>query len=367
MNFLVLLPLTLVNIHKVHSTRKELKCIIETCSNLLPLEAKDRMKKLDKRFAIALGLRIAMATIVMIYSVIDDGGEQAITLSLGYARTDYIASDPILSKLYTITGFLIPFICFYIFSGDWISVLYYTLIQYMVKEYANDCHRFIRDKMKEDDGKEIKREKNGKIYPASESNGKISTTDGDKIGSLFNQLLIRLKFYNDLVDNVNDTISLIPFTAQVIDFSFIIAGISFVVIYDSNFSVIFLIFTVGFMILFNLLLFHLWVKFSCDAFDTMRKVWKETVKLLSCPVMMTDRLNSCLDMTEKLHCRPDMMTRSESLSRLNVYISRGSISQSTVWNLFKIKRTLLLSFASQVIPFTIMIITTQFSISRKLG
>ena len=119
--------------------------------------------------------------------------------------------------------------------------------------------------------------------------------------------------------------------------------ISFVVIYDSNFSHLFIASTVGSMMSMNLFLMYTMVKFSCDAHDKMDKVWRETIKIISSP-------NDY---------------KSESFHNLSIYVSNGKVSRATVWNMFKIKRTVLLSFASQVIPLTIMIITTWHGFKPK--
>ena len=177
--------------------------------------------------------------------------------------------------------------------------------------------------------------------------GRIMSGEKGEGRDVFQEILIRFKFYNDLVDDVNDCLSVIPFVTLADDFVTIILVICFIVVYDAYLTVSFVVFTFGFMIAFKLTLLYFSIKVACDSYDQMKKVRKETVNLLSS--------TSC-------------ELRDETWSNLSLFLSKESISKATVWNLFKMRRTILLSFAESIIPFAVMIITTciEFKTGRRV-
>lgn len=325
----VFMPLLAIQLVTIQRTSIKIRRMLNACFKVLSQEAIDRIKNRDKTWSAVLGIFIATIYVLITIHNVSDGGEQLLSLVLGIKKMDEFKNDPIKSNVFMAAAIMLPIMSFYLHAGHWLSIMYYTMVQYTLKEFANDCLDFVR---------KPKRSESKKINQV----GIIDFNENGHRGNL-EDILVRLKFYNDLVADVNELISVIPFASLVYDFCFIMSGICFVVIYDSKFSPLFILSTVGAMSVFNIILLNLLIKNSCDAFDTMEKVWRETIKLLSSSDQGMIRIGTVGD---------------KYYHNLSMYLSKEKVSQSTIWNLFKIKRTLLLSFASQVIPMTIMIITT---------
>lgn len=270
-----------------------------------------------------MALTVFVCTSYMTYFTLRFDGQSVLSVAYGYLIEKETAQSHLILTMAIVT----PFWCFYLFSAYWTCVIYYTLIQYLLKELARNSFGMVQ---------EVRRMMKRRMIERRMVEGK----------DVFQEILTRFKLYNDLVDDVNDSLSVIPFVTLADDFVMIILVICFIVIYDTYLTVSFVVFTFGFMIAFKLTLLHFSIKVACDSYDQMKQVRKETVIILS--------TTSC--------------DRDESWSNLSLFLSKESISKATVWNLFKMKRTILLSFAESIIPFAVMIITTciEFKTARKV-
>lgn len=309
----------LINLWTILNTRRKMKRVFSVGARVLSTDEKEKIRKQDMIFVAFVLITKTVAISYMTYYSFHYGGQQAMTLVFGSKFSDSTLQDPILSLLvpFAVAGSLI--MVSYLFSANWSCIIYYITVQYLLKQIASNYVLFIRNSQYT---KQMLRKQIPVEVPSQD---------------IFRKSLERFKFYDDMVETINDQLGIIPFSTLVDDFVSIMCCISFLVIYHSSFTFSFVVPTIGFMISLKLILLHFSIKVGCDSYDQMKKARNEAVNLLS---------------DTSFH------SRNESWSNLSLYLSKKSVSKSTVWNLFKMKRTIILSFAESVIPFTVMIVTT---------
>ena len=315
---LICLPLVGFNLWTVLTTQGRVRRVYHVCSKALSPDQKKLIRRRDFQFVFFVAGMNFFFLSYMTYYTTRFGFQQAMALGFGYTIPEEAKYDPALYSMITVISLLCPYMFFYLFSATWMCITYYTMAQYVLKEVARGCLQFIEN---------IRQPEFDNILKSS----------NPQVRKCFREILVRFKFYNDLVVDVNDTLGVISFITLADDFVSIMCCVSFVAIYKSDFTLPFMISTVGFAVILKLTLLYFSIKVACDAYDLMKKARKETVEMLS-------------------GTRFEM--RDESWSNLSLYLSKVPISKATVWNLFKMRRTILLSFAESVIPFTVMIITT---------
>ena len=168
--------------------------MISACEKILNHETKERIRKRDKiSILFIFSFVFVLITILTLHSVAD-GGNEVLNLVIGVKMTEEVKNNPFLSAEYTAIAFILPLFSFYLHNCHWFLINYYSLVQYCLNEFTDDSFRFVTQ---------------------SEKIPRITIMNiGEKVENLkkdfFEELMIRIKFYNDLVFDVNEAIGCHP-------------------------------------------------------------------------------------------------------------------------------------------------------------
>ena len=136
----------LINLRTINSTKIKVKKIFESCSMVLSPEAKEKLKKKDRTFAISSLVEFVTIFSIMTYYTISDNGAQSMSLSLGYELTEGIKSDPSMFRTFFVFAILMPVLFFYLLLGYWVCGYYYIMTQNLLNEFSIHCHKFLSPK-----------------------------------------------------------------------------------------------------------------------------------------------------------------------------------------------------------------------------
>lgn len=273
-------------------------------------EEREAIKKFDRNLILGQCFVIGYTFITQSGYTVIYGDTEMIAFALGvnFSKNDTIGF------YYKVMAYLGPCEFYLLYIGFWNCAIYYILIVALVKAFASNCATFSERHIR-----------NGIRKP--------NTSE-----AVFRETLIRFKFYNSMVNEVNDCLASIPFLMVSFKFLAVVSGFSYLATYDSNFSLKFTANCSGITMPYTSLLLHYTVHLSCDASDIMKSLRTDVVNLL-----------------ESMQ-NPSVQGVYASCSKW--YLEIEPIAKMSMGNVFDTNRSFLLSFAEAILPFTIMIVTT---------
>lgn len=282
-----------------------------TISNLTEEERKE-IKKFDQRLILGQWFVICHTLISLSAYTAMYGPKEMISFALGVNSSNETIND-----YYNVVAYVGPSQLYLLYMAFWNCGIYYILILLLVKTFASNSKTFTNRIMQ--DG--IR---------------KPNTNE-----SFFRETLIRVKFYNAMVNEVNRCLASIPFLMVSFKFIAIVSAFSYVAIYDCVFSPAFVLNSTGLIFPFTSLMLHYAIHWSCDASDIMKQYRIDVVGIL-------ESIQNPTVTGVQAPC-------------LKWYLEIEPIAQMSMGNVFDTNRSFLLSFTEAILPFTVMIVTTTRS------
>lgn len=166
-------------------------------------------------------------------------------------------------------------------------------------------------------------------------------------GVHFEHVIRSLKRYNSFMTAINSNIGILPFAVFAVLFVFFAGGISFMVVDGNKYSSQFTAFALAIVIVMPLVF----------AVEAIRKASKSRGVMKDCWQMAED----CIASSEMTGNGLD-----EKKETLKFYLSTRGVVRAKGCNSVVIDRSLILSFFSELIPFTVMLFTTLKEFERKV-
>ena len=198
------------------------------------------------------------------------------------------------------------------------SVQYYISVQYVCLLFAKNCLKYFKD---------------------------IALKDERPLcTSKINQMRSRIERYNSSKNCINENIGFMPFGILALVWIVVTVGISSLVMKDAIFTPLFGMITIGFTIF----------KALCHIY------WITSTASQSTKAMSQARIIAGKIITETTGTK-DLCKEATSLAH---YLAIDPLVHYYAWDMFVISPYLALGFCNAVIPFTIMIITTNREFSN---
>ena len=299
---------------KVWTTFSRVKRLFSVIAPHLSEAESKCIKKYDRRLTL-LQLFIFAASVASItgYTYVY-GNMEIISFICGTSPPNGTSLDPIKELYYDIMGYVVPFPIYFVYMAFWNCAIFYILVLLLIKNFALNCNNFMADIRYENE-------------------------------EVFKKTMNRYKLFNFTVIEVNDLLAIIPFLMLAFKFVALVAAFSYSTIYDSEFSITFMINNWGLILPFTLTLLQFAIHFSCDSLEIMEQFRSDAIKLL------------------ELNYSPNLT--GVYAPCLKMFFEIEQVTPVSVGNLFDMNRNLLLSFADAALPFTIMIVTSTTAISAS--
>lgn len=198
------------------------------------------------------------------------------------------------------------------------SVQYYVSVQYVCFVFAKNCLKHFKE---------------------------IALKDERPLGSVkINQMRKRIELYNSAQSCINENIGFMPFGILAFVWIVVTVGISSLVMKDAIFSPLFGLITIGFTIF----------KVCCHVY------WITVTAGQSTKAMTQARIIAGKIITETTG-QKEVCKEALTLAH---YLAIDPLVHYYAWDMFEISPCLALGFCNAVIPFTIMIITTNREFSN---
>lgn len=280
--------------HKTH-----VRNMVDLTIEVLTHEEQKEIKRYDKRQFILVIISFIIQLSIAAFYPIYYGGREFYFLLLGQSAPSVIASQ--------VLG-----VSFYLIACNFSAViLYYTMVVKLMVVYGKHCNR---------------------IFKLLRT---IATPKRILCAKRF------FEFHSEYMECINETLGVIPLFFLLILFSYTVAGFSFIMTFESNFSPLFLITHVGLIAVQAFIIATDMIETCTDATEIMTRAKFEMIQVLSDP----DDLSN--------------FEMREAKRGLSVFISNYDVTPVLAWKMFTVKRSLIPSFFDSVIPFTVMILTTQ--------
>ena len=301
---------------KVLKTFSRVKKLFSMTSPFLSERESDSIKKFDRGIITAeVLIFVASVSFFTGYTLLY-GNKEMVAFITAINLSNETDIDPIMSMYYDIVSYVGPIQIYFVYMAFWNCSIFYIMVLFLVKTFASNCKQFVAD---------------------------MKHGFGHSKEDTFKETLNRLKFYNFSVTEVNDLLAVISFLMLAFKFVALVSAFSYSSVYDSQFSILFMVANCGFTLPFTSVLLQFTIDFSCDALDMMKQFRSDAIKLL------------------ESHYTPNLS--GVNAPCLKLFLEIEQITPVSIGNLFEMGRNLLLSFIEAILPFTIMIVTTTTTIN----
>lgn len=309
-----------VSLRTVSKTGDCIKKIFKETITILSRDEVKKIQKMDMWMILPLHVAPVMVSIFMMAYVTIFDCHEVLALCLG-EKVESPFTPAFLAACYTV-----PTQIFYMSFGFWTSIVYYVMIQQLIKSYASNCLKFIEK---------------AKTVVTLKKDEKVISDE-----QILKKLLDRFKIYDKITRTVNDSLGILPFIMFAITFVEIMASLCFVSLYNQRFSILFLATCAAVPQMVTCGIMYLSIDNPCNAIEKMHSFKNETIELLT--LIETNSLNS------------------HQAKRLTGYLSLCPLVEPCIWSMFNIQRSILFSFIEGIVPFAIMIITTTIEFKSKV-
>lgn len=301
---------------RINSVFKRTKCILSSSEI-------QQIRKFDARMVWSLIIaQISCCLFFTMWCTLVDY-QESLSMFLGFetpGKDSSISRSDHLFNLLMATVY--PILVYYKFFCFCTCTSYYISVQRIWVAYSKNCFVFLRKMSK------LTR-KNGTDH----SNPRYPCID-----DIFKELLDRFKMYNELTNEINQVIGLIPLLFCAFLFGCAMGVMCYLMIYGFHFSIPFIIVETVVPQLVVLSIAVLANKLPCDTHDTMKRFKSETANFVT-----------------SLGIDPYSNPGS---ARLGHYLAQVPLEPPMVHSMFQMSRALPLLFCEAIIPFAIMLVNS---------